>query len=94
MLPAGIAFDLPLMGAEGEGVDDVAAHATLVVAEGRDRLDPTDQIPLRTPPDEGDPIAELGESKLKRLDGGDPALQVDLRWHSDSRRQRPAQPLD
>ena len=23
-----------------------------------------------------------------------PALQVDLRWHSDSRRQRPAQPLD
>lgn len=54
------------MGAECERVDDVAADAALVVTEGRYRHDPADQPTLWTPPNERDPIAELGKRKLER----------------------------
>ena len=65
-LAAGIAFDLPPVGTEGEGVDDVAAQAPFVVTKRRVRPDPAHETTLASLPDERRSIAKLGKRKLER----------------------------
>jgi hypothetical protein len=47
----------------------VAAHAALIVAKSRDRLDLAHEAARRTLPYERHPVAELIESELQRLVG-------------------------
>src|SRR5581483_10031904 len=68
-LAAGVAFDLAPVASERERIDDMAAHAALVVAEGRDRPDLAHKAALWTLPDERHPVAELVERERERLVG-------------------------
>src|SRR3990170_299053 len=79
-LAARDALDLPLIGAEGERIDDVAAHSALVVAEGRHGLDPADQPALGALPHEGHAVAELRQGELERLHCRDPVASVETRF--------------
>ena len=75
-LPAGDALDLPLIGAERERIDHMAAHSAFVVAEGRYGLDSAHQPAIRTLPDKRHAVAELAERKLQRLHRGLPVAPI------------------
>ena len=79
-LPAGNALDLPLIGAERERVEDMAAYPALVVAERRYRLDPPDQAALRALPDQRYAVGEFGQRKVERLHRRDPVAAVESRF--------------
>ena len=67
MLPAGNAFDFPLIAGLRERVDDGAADAALGVAEGRYRFDPADQPVPRPLPHQRRAVAKLRKRKLERF---------------------------
>lgn len=67
MLAAGNAFDFALIAALRERVDDGAADAALVIAEGRYRFDPADQSAPRPPPYERRAVAKLRKRKRERF---------------------------
>jgi hypothetical protein len=76
LLPAGNSFDLPLIVAARQRIDEVAAHTAAIVAEGRYRPDPADKPTLGTLPNERDPVAELRQRKRERFEGDNPVAPV------------------
>ena len=79
MFPARHSFDLPLIGAERERVDDVAADAAPIIAERGYRFDSPGERPLGPLPDQRYPVAELGKGEFERLHRCKPIASIEPR---------------